>query len=202
MILSGFSGSGKGTIVNRLLEKYDNYALSVSATTREPRPGEREGVNYFFRTQDEFDRMIERDEFLEYARYVGHSYGTPKAYVEQQLASGKNVILEIEIQGALHVKEQHPEAVLVFVTPPGARELERRLTGRGTETPEVIRSRMARAVEESAYMDRYDYLVINDELEDAVDQFHAIVTAQGLHTGSQKDFILEMKRDLADNYAE
>ena len=131
VILSGFSGSGKGTLMKRLLEKYDNYALSVSATTRSPRPGERNGVDYFFKTEEEFSQMIEEDAFLEHACYVNHSYGTPAAYVDEQLNRGKDVILEIEIQGALKVKAKRPDTVLIFVTPPSAEELEKRLTGRG-----------------------------------------------------------------------
>mgnify|MGYP002241972230 CR=1 FL=1 len=116
--------------MKRLMEEYDNYALSISVTTRDPRPGEEDGVSYFFRTEEEFDRMVEEDAFLEYARYVKHSYGTPKAYVEEQLDAGKDVLLEIEIQGALQVKEKRPDTLLVFITPPTAEELERRLRGR------------------------------------------------------------------------
>ena len=137
-VVSGFSGAGKGTLMKRLMEEYDNYALSISVTTRDPRPGEEDGVSYFFRTEEEFDRMVEEDAFLEYARYVKHSYGTPKAYVEEQLDAGKDVLLEIEIQGALQVKEKRPDTLLVFITPPTAEELERRLRGRGTETSSVI----------------------------------------------------------------
>lgn len=133
--------------MKRLMEEYDNYALSISVTTRDPRPGEEDGVSYFFRTEEEFDRMVEEDAFLEYARYVKHSYGTPKAYVEEQLDAGKDVLLEIEIQGALQVKEKRPDTLLVFITPPTAEELERRLRGRGTETEEVIKGRQAPKVE-------------------------------------------------------
>ena len=140
-VISGFSGAGKGTIVKRLLEKYpQNYALSISATTRAPRPGEQDGREYFFRSVDCFEKMIENDELLEYARYVSNYYGTPKAYVQEQLKSGRDVILEIEIQGALKIKEKYPDTLLLFVTPPSFEELERRLVGRGTETPAVIHS--------------------------------------------------------------
>ena len=134
VVVSGFSGAGKGTVMKRLMEKYDDYALSVSATTRKPRPGEEDGREYFFRTRDEFEKLIEEDALLEYARYVENYYGTPRSYVEEQLQAGRNVILEIEIQGAMKIKEKIPEALLVFVTPPTVEELERRLTGRGTET--------------------------------------------------------------------
>ena len=134
VVVSGFSGAGKGTVMKRLMEKYDDYALSVSATTRKPRPGEEDGREYFFRTRDEFEKLIEEDALLEYAQYVENYYGTPRSYVEEQLQAGRNVILEIEIQGAMKIKEKIPEALLVFVTPPTVEELERRLSGRGTET--------------------------------------------------------------------
>ena len=130
VVVSGFSGAGKGTVMKRLMEKYDDYALSVSATTRKPRPGEEDGREYFFRTRDEFEKLIEEDALLEYARYVENYYGTPRSYVEEQLQAGRNVILEIEIQGAMKIKEKIPEALLVFVTPPTVEELERRLVGR------------------------------------------------------------------------
>ena len=163
IVVSGFSGAGKGTIMKALLERYDNYALSISATTRNPRPGEEEGKAYFFKTTEEFEKMIAQDDLIEYAMYVGNYYGTPKAYVEEQLCAGKDVILEIEIQGALKVKEKFPNTLLLFVTPPSAEELRKRLEGRGTETQEVIDGRMKRAIEEAEYMDQYDYLVVNDE---------------------------------------
>ena len=152
VVVSGFSGAGKGTVMKRLMEKYDDYALSVSATTRKPRPGEEDGREYFFRTRDEFEKLIEEDALLEYARYVENYYGTPRSYVEEQLQAGRNVILEIEIQGAMKIKEKIPEALLVFVTPPTVEELERRLTGRGTETAQVIADRLARAGEEAEGM--------------------------------------------------
>ena len=139
VVVSGFSGAGKGTIMKSLMAKYDNYALSVSATTRNPRPGEEDGREYFFRTREEFEEMIRQDQLIEYARYVENYYGTPKAYVEEQLSAGRDVILEIEIQGAHKVRAQYPDAVLLFVMPPSAKELHNRLTGRATETEEVIR---------------------------------------------------------------
>ena len=151
-IVSGFSGAGKGTVMKGLLANYDNYALSISATTRRPREGEQDGREYFFKTREEFEQMIAEGAFIEYAQYVENYYGTPKAYVEEQLANGKDVLLEIEIQGALQVKKLRPDALLIFITPPSAEILEQRLTGRGTETPEVIAMRMNRAVEEAAYM--------------------------------------------------
>ena len=141
-VVSGFSGAGKGTIMKSLMAKYDNYALSVSATTRNPRPGEEDGREYFFRTKEEFEEMIRQDQLIEYARYVENYYGTPKAYVEEQLSAGRDVILEIEIQGAMKIKEKIPDTVLIFVTPPTIQELKDRLVGRGTETQEVIESRL------------------------------------------------------------
>ena len=131
VVVSGFSGAGKGTLMRELLKRYDNYALSVSATTRTPREGEKDGQEYFFVSKEEFLKMIEEQRLIEYAQYVNHYYGTPKDYVEEKLASGKDVILEIEIQGALKIKKRFPEALLLFVTPPSAKELRRRLVGRG-----------------------------------------------------------------------
>ena len=195
-VVSGFSGAGKGTIMKRLMEKYDNYALSVSATTRAPRPGEEEGREYFFRTVEEFENMIAKEQLIEYAKYVDNYYGTPRAYVEEQLEAGKDVILEIEIQGALKVKEKFPETLLLFVTPPSARELKDRLVKRGTESMEVILSRMERAREEAKGMDRYDYLVINDVLEDCVDEVHRIIQGEHRKSFRNMDFIEKMRQEL------
>ncbi|MDO4623214.1 MAG: guanylate kinase [Eubacteriales bacterium] len=196
VILSGFSGSGKGTIMKRLMEKYDNYVLSVSATTRQPRTGEVDGVHYFFKTQEEFDQMIKEDAFLEYAGYVNHSYGTPKAYVEENLNAGRDVILEIEMQGALQVKRNRPDTLMVFVTPPTAAELEKRLRGRGTETEDVIQQRLQRAVVEAEYMQLYDYILVNDEVEACVDELHSLIQAQHKQVGNQKEFIEDICRQL------
>lgn len=195
-VVSGFSGAGKGTIMKRLMEKYDNYALSVSATTRAPRPGEEEGREYFFRTVEEFEKMIAKEQLIEYAKYVDNYYGTPRAYVEEQLEAGKDVILEIEIQGALKVKEKFPETLLLFVTPPSARELKDRLVKRGTESMEVILSRMERAREEAKGMDRYDYLVINDVLEGCVDEVHKIIQGEHRKSFRNMDFIEKMRQEL------
>lgn len=196
IILSGFSGVGKGTVVRRLLSDYDNYALSISATTRKPREGEEDGVSYFFKSKEEFEQMIKEDSFIEHARYVENYYGTPKAYVQEQLDAGKDVILEIEIQGALKVKKKFPETLLLFVTPPSAEELKNRLVKRGTETMDVIESRMRRAREEAEGMDQYDYLVVNDVLEDCVEEVHQII--QGEHRKSFRniDFIEKMRKEL------
>ena len=196
IVVSGFSGAGKGTIIKALLERYDNYALSISATTRNPRPGEEEGKAYFFKTTEEFEKMIAKDDLIEYAMYVGNYYGTPKAYVEEQLRAGKDVILEIEIQGALKVKEKFPNTLLLFVTPPSAEELRKRLEGRGTETQEVIDGRMKRAIEEAEYMDQYDYLVVNDELDVCVEEMHHLIQGEHERCFRNQTFIEHMKREL------
>ena len=187
IVVSGFSGAGKGTLMKRLLERYDNYALSISMTTRLPRPGEEHGKHYFFVDRDEFEKHIEDDGFIEYADYCGNYYGTPRAYVEKCLEEGRDVILDIEIQGAIKIKNKFPDAVLVFVTPPDAGELKRRLMGRGTETEDVIRKRLSRAVEEAQGIENYDYIVVNDELEKCVEDIHAIVIAS--HCKVQKSIV-------------
>ncbi|MCR4751341.1 MAG: guanylate kinase [Eubacterium sp.] len=198
VVISGFSGSGKSTITKRLLEEYENYALSVSATTRSPREGEAEGVDYFYKTEEEFLEMIDRDAFLEYAYYVDHAYGTPMAYVEEQLAGGKDVLLEIEIQGALKVKARRPETILIFVTPPNAAVLEERLTGRGTETKDVIYSRLHAAVEEAAGMEEYDYILINDDLDACVRELHNLIQTQHCRTAQRKAFIRQIQKELTE----
>ena len=149
IVISGFAGTGKGTIVKGLLSKYDDFALSVSMTTRNPRPGEVNGESYFFVTKEEFEKTIKEDGLIEYASSCDNYYGTPRAYDEEQLAKGRNVILEIEIQGALIIKEKFPDSMLLFIMPPSAKELQERLIGRGTETPDVIAKRMKRAADES-----------------------------------------------------
>ena len=181
-IISGFSGAGKGTVVNKLLEK-DNYAVSISATTREPRQGEVDGKNYFFKSRDEFENMIENNQLIEYAEYVGNYYGTPRDYVFKKLEEGYDVILEIEMQGALKVKEKFPETALIFITPPSADELKKRLVGRGTETIEQIDKRMSRAVDECDYMNKYDYIVVNDDLDECVDEIHRLL--QSIHNAKE-----------------
>ncbi len=197
LVISGFAGTGKGTLVKALLDRYDNYALSVSATTRQPREGEQEGVHYFYKTKEEFQKMIEQGELVEYARYVGNYYGTPRAYVEEQLQKGKDVILEIEIQGALKIKERFPDTLLLFLLPPDADTLEARLKGRGSETEDVIAQRLARAVEESQYIDQYDYLIINDVLETCVETTHQIIQAEHFRTYRNVEFLESMKKDLS-----
>ncbi|MCI7129438.1 MAG: guanylate kinase [Lachnospiraceae bacterium] len=198
-VVSGFSGSGKGTIMKRLMEKYpQNYALSISATTRAPRPGEEDGREYFFRSVEQFEEMIEKDELLEYARYVNNYYGTPKSYVQEQLAKGKDVILEIEIQGALKIKEKYPDTVLLFVTPPNFEVLKNRLVGRATESPQVVHERLCRAGEECAGVEAYDYLIVNDELEACVEQVHSILQNEHTKIFRNEGFINQIKAELAD----
>jgi len=195
-IVSGFSGAGKGTLMKALLKKYDTYALSISATTRKPREGEVDGREYFFKTVEEFEQLIQEDTLIEYAKFVDNYYGTPKAYVEEQLNQGKDVILEIEIQGALKVKEKMPDTLLVFITPPSADELKRRLVGRGTETMDVIESRLARANEEAKGMDKYDYILVNDVLDKCVDDLHNLIQSEKCASERNNVFISKITEEL------
>lgn len=196
VVVSGFSGAGKGTLMKALLEKYHNYALSISATTRSPREGEQDGREYFFVTRDKFESMIEEKELIEYAQYVNNYYGTPRQYVFQQMADGKDVILEIEIQGALKIKERFPEALLLFVMPPSADELKHRLTSRGTETADVITARLHRAAEEAAGINSYDYILVNDQIDTCVEEMHQLIQAQHNKVSNNLDFIEQMKEEL------
>lgn len=196
-VVSGFSGAGKGTLMRGLLGRCPRqYALSISATTRQPRAGEKHGREYFFVSTEAFEGMMKEDALIEYACYVGNYYGTPKSYVEEQMEAGKDVILEIEIQGALKVKEKFPDTLLLFVTPPDAKELEHRLRRRGTESDEVIRDRLKRAVEEAEFMQQYDYLLVNDHLDDCILKMHELIQSQHQRTANNLDFIEEMKLDL------
>ena len=195
-VVSGFSGAGKGTLMKELLRRYDNYALSISATTRSPREGEVDGREYFFVSKERFQQMIEEGSLVEYAQYVNHYYGTPKEYVMRQMAQGKDVILEIEIQGALKVKKSFPEALLLFVTPPSAEELCRRLVGRGTETIEVINARLRRAAEEASGMEAYDYLLINDDIDRCVEEMHSLIQLQHRRTVYHLEFLNRMREEL------
>ncbi len=194
-VVSGFSGAGKGTVMKRLMESHDNYALSVSVTTREPREGEADGREYFFRTNEEVEEMIRRDQLLEHAKYVDHYYGTPRKYVEDMLAEGNDVILEIEIQGALQIKDKLPEAVLVFITPPSMEELKNRLTGRGSEEPEVIASRLSRASEEAEGIEKYDYILVNDRIDDCAETLHRIISSEHLRTQRNIEFINRIQEE-------
>ncbi len=195
-VVSGFSGAGKGTLMKSLLSKYDNYALSVSMTTRSPRPGEVDGKDYFFISKEQFEKNIAEGKLIEYAQYVENYYGTPKDYVFEQLEAGKDVLLEIEIQGALQIKKKFPDALLLFVTTKDAQTLVSRLKGRGTETEEVILKRLRRAAQESEGIEEYEYLVINDVLDECVEEMHDIIQKAKLKAGRNKDFIEEIRKEL------
>ena len=197
VVVSGFAGTGKGTVMKELLKRYDSYALSISATTGNPRPGEVDGREYFFKTKEEFEQMIKDDEFVEHACYVGNYYGTPKKYVQEQLAEGKDVILEIEIQGALNIKSQFPNALLLFIAPPSADVLKERLVGRGTETQEVIEQRLARAVEESMGIENYDYLVVNDDLDECVENVHQMIQSAGWKMSRRLEDVEELRKQIS-----
>ncbi len=202
IVISGFSGAGKGTLMKRLVEDYQDYALSVSMTTRAPRPGETEGKEYFFATREQFEARIDQEGFIEYASYCGNYYGTPRDYVKTQLEAGKDVILEIEIQGAMKIKGKYPDAILLFVLPPSAKALYERLVGRGTETKEVIEKRLLRAAEEAVGIEGYDYIIVNDDLEQCVVKLHQLL--QNSHQGKVEEykpehhikFIEEMREQL------
>jgi guanylate kinase len=196
-VVSGFAGTGKGTVMKELLGRYDSYALSISATTRNPRPGEVDGREYFFKTKEEFEQMIANNEFVEYACYVGNYYGTPKKYVQEQLEAGKDVILEIEIQGALNIKSQFPNALLLFIAPPSADVLKARLVGRGTESEDVIEQRLARAVEESKGIENYDYLVVNDDLDECVETVHQMIQSAGWKMSRREADVEELRRQIS-----
>ena len=196
LVISGFSGAGKGTVVKRLLELHNDYALSISATTRSPREGEQNGREYFFKSIEEFESMIDNSELIEYAKYVSNYYGTPKAYVEEQLEAGKNVILEIEIQGALNIKKMYPDAVLLFIMPPSAEELERRLVGRGTEDEATIKARLQRASDEAKGVENYNYIVINDDVDACVETIDSIVKSEKRKAVNNMSLINNIKEEL------
>ncbi|WP_160033606.1 guanylate kinase [Paenibacillus sp. An7] len=178
IVLSGPSGVGKGTVCTALRKRVPNLTYSVSATTRQPRLGEENGVNYFFKSREQFLDMIEKDELLEHAEYVGNYYGTPRDFVEQTLESGKDIILEIEVQGALKVKEKFPEGIFVFLLPPSLDELKDRIQGRGTENQATIDHRMNVAAEEISLLEKYDYAVVNDEIDLACKRIESIIIAE------------------------
>jgi len=195
IVISGFSGVGKGTVVKKLVEKY-NYSLSVSATTRAPREGEVDGKDYYFKSVSDFQHLIDYNGFIEWAQYVDNYYGTPRKFVEQEMKEGRDVILEIEVQGAMNVKKQYPNALLIFVSAPGAKALRDRLAGRGTESEEVIDKRMKRAIEESEDIDVYDYIVINDDIDECVDKVHSIIEGNKCLRENNLKHIEDIKQEL------
>ncbi|MBP3719440.1 MAG: guanylate kinase [Eubacterium sp.] len=195
IVVSGFSGAGKGTVIKRLVEKYD-YSLSISATTRQPREGETDGKEYYFKTVDEFMSLIDYNGLIEWAQYVDNYYGTPRKFVEDEIAAGKNVILEIEVQGAMNVKAQYPNAILIFITTKDIDTLYNRLVSRGSETKDVIAKRMARAAEEATSMENYEFIVINDDLEECVDAVNSIVVSESCKKENRTDFMIGIKNQL------
>jgi len=198
IVISGFSGAGKGTLLKQLLSKYDNYVFSVSMTTRAPREGEKEGVDYFYVTREEFEKTIAENGLVEYAEYCGNYYGTPKAYVDKMLEAGKNVILDIEVQGATQIKKKFPDTLMVFVVPPSIEVLLQRLRKRGTETEEVIQRRITQAKEEIKSIDKYEYIVINDNLDTAVKDLNDVVESAKSAVFRNADFIADIQDELSN----
>ncbi len=194
LVVSGPSGAGKSTVCKKLLADLPDLALSVSVTTRQPRNQEQEGINYFFRPAEEFQRMMENDELLEHAHVYGNSYGTPKRYVFDRMAEGRDVLLEIEMQGALQVKRRFPEGVFIFVVPPSMKELKDRIVKRNSETPESLLRRFRSAYEELGYLDEYHYLVLNDDVDRAAGRIKAIMEAERCRVSRNED----MRRALLE----
>ncbi|MEB3101244.1 guanylate kinase [Ferviditalea candida] len=192
IVLSGPSGVGKGTVCSALRKDMTELVYSVSATTRSPRAGEIDGVNYFFKTREQFQRMIENDDLLEWAEYVGNYYGTPRSFVEETINQGKDIILEIEVQGALKVRSKFPGGIFIFLMPPSLEELQSRIETRGTETDDSIRSRMSTALDELKYLEHYDYAVVNDQVELACERIQAIITAEHHRKDRMLPIIKEM----------
>ena len=199
IVLSGPSGVGKGTVRAAIFSKGEQkFVYSISATTRKPRTGETDGVDYFFKTREEFEQMIQNKQLLEYAEYVGNYYGTPLEYVENTLATGKDVFLEIDVQGAIQVRELMPEGVFIFLTPPDLNELESRIVNRGTDSDEVIAKRMKTAREELELMKYYDYSVVNDTVDNAVQKIEAIIQTEHLRIQRNLESIEEFEDELEE----
>ena len=190
IVMSGFSGAGKGTIVKEMLRRYkDEYQLSISATTRQPRVGEVDGESYFFLTKDKFESMIDEDGFVEWAEYVGNYYGTPKKWVDEQLEAGNKIILEIEMQGALKVRQRFKDALLLFITPPDYVTLKERLINRGTEDMETVQNILKRAVKETEYIEQYDHVIVNNDVSTAAEEIHNIVCREVKKRHMHEEFI-------------
>ena len=198
VVVSGFSGAGKGTLIKRLVAKHDCYSLSISATTRAPRPHEQDGVDYFFLSDEAFEALVKEDGLIEYAGYCQHYYGTPRDFVEDKLAEGIDVILEIEIQGALQIKAKYPEALLLFVMPPTVEELKNRLEKRATESEEIIRERLLRAREEAKGIEHYDYILITDDVDDCVKHMHRVIRSAHYTPERNTEFIARIRAELED----
>ena len=193
IVFSGPSGSGKGTVLAEAMKRYPQMEFSVSATTRAPREGETDGVNYFFKTREEFLALTEENGFIEWAEFCGNCYGTPRAYVESRLAQGKDVILEIEVQGAMQVKKAFPDSVLIFNLPPSMEELKNRLVGRNTESADVIENRLATAKSELAVADCYDYVIVNDTVDAAAEKFISILKSEKCRAARNTMLLKEFK---------
>ena len=197
IVISGFSGVGKGTVVKRLVSDL-GYNISVSATTRSPREGEVDGREYYFMGKSEFENLIDYGGFIEWTQYVENYYGTPKKYVEKSLDEGKDIILEIEVMGALNVKRQFPDALLIFISAPSISELRSRLSGRGTESEETIIKRLKKATEEAEDMDKYDYVVVNDDLEECIRTVDSVIKSYRCRRENQMNYIAGIKEELAE----
>ena len=199
IVISGFSGVGKGTLVELLMKRYpEEYALSISATSRAPKDKETEGVNYFYKTREEFEKMISEGRFLEYAVYNDDYYGTPKDYVLNEMKKGKNVILEIDAQGGLQIKKLFPQAMLLYIVPPSAKELMRRLIDRGRDPLDEIMRRMKRSLAETEYIDRYDKVLVNDDLEESFQELRRMILAEQKRINELSEYIIKIREELLD----
>lgn len=197
IVISGFSGVGKGTIVKRLVSDY-GYNLSISATTRAPREGEADGREYHFMERSQFENLIDYGGFIEWTQYVENYYGTPKKYVQESIAQGRDIILEIEVMGAMNVKEQFPDALLIFISAPSIAELRKRLSERGTESEETILKRLRKATEEAEDMDKYDYVIVNDDLEECIKTVDSVIKSYSCRRDNMLDYIDGIKEELAE----
>lgn len=197
IVISGFSGAGKGTVVKEVVRKY-GYSLSVSATTRAPREGEVDGKDYHFKTVEEFKNLIDYNGFVEWTQYVDNYYGTPRKYLEEEIAAGKDVILEIEVKGAMNIRSQYPDSVLMFITTKNVDVLRERLGKRGTEDDEIINKRIKRACEESKFMGEYDFVVVNDDIDECVDTVHSIIISQKCRKEENEELIESIQKDFEE----